>query len=457
MASNHEYIEVHITDLFLNTENPRFDPVNHQTEAIEAMIEDQQEKLIRLGHHIVEYGMDPTSIIMVVPQENHLIVYEGNRRVTALKLINEPALVPEKYKKMKKEFQKFNQTINPILLESVYCVKMTNPNEAFEWVRLRHTGENEGAGTVRWDATQSSRFSTYSKSKIDYKLLFFESLSDLETIPSKLKTRLKNVRKTNFDRLISDPDVRELLGISKKDNRYSLLNDQVSQYLIAVLTDLASDGFSVGKIYHKKDRESYIESIKAKVDEEPGDDDIDCPGTSIEHHEEREDNVSLETYEDDSKNDGVKETKQRKSYPIKRSTLVPRQNTITIINQPRLLKIFNELKKINVNEFPNAVAVLFRTFIELSADQYIKKLNLSVGGNDSLSKKIDIVIKQMELQFAVPKSDLHTARQMASSPTQNVSVKTFHGYVHNSKLTPVADDLKTAWDDLWPFIKGLWE
>ena len=41
--SKYTQLNLNITDLLLNTSNPRFDPVEHQREAIEEMIRDQQE------------------------------------------------------------------------------------------------------------------------------------------------------------------------------------------------------------------------------------------------------------------------------------------------------------------------------------------------------------------------------------------------------------------------------
>jgi hypothetical protein len=36
------------------------------------------------------------------------------------------------------------------------------------------------------------------------------------------------------------------------------------------------------------------------------------------------------------------------------------------------------------------------------------------------------------------------------------SVKTFHSYVHSRYFSPVASELRTAWDDLQPFMENIW-
>jgi len=103
--SNPIYKKINITNLLLNPSNPRFNPVEHQSEAIDAMIRDQQDKLVVLARHISLYGLNPSDLILVKPYKKQWVVREGNRRVTALKLVNEPSLIPSDFPKLKKEFQ----------------------------------------------------------------------------------------------------------------------------------------------------------------------------------------------------------------------------------------------------------------------------------------------------------------------------------------------------------------
>ena len=115
------------------------------------------------------------------------------------------------------------------------------------------------------------------------------------------------------------------------------------------------------------------------------------------------------------------------------------------------------MKTLDLNDYPNAVAVLFRVFIELSADHYIFKKELpSVSANSSLAKKIDAIAEDLEANEVMTKNELRAAKQMVSSDTQTNSVKTFNTYVHNKDVTPSSTDLKSAWDDLWVFITKIW-
>lgn len=476
MSEMYEYQQLKVTELLLNSENPRFNPVKHQTEAIDAMIEDQGEKLITLAQHIHDHGLNPTDRPLIFPYEKQWLVLEGNRRITVLKLVNEPNLVPKQYTKIKSAFQKLNKVFNSTLFESIPCVIVHDREEANEWIRLKHTGQNDGSGTVGWDGQQTSRFKTQTSGNIDARLVFFDKLKDLNSIPQNYKDDFANVKKTNFDRLMSDPDVRELLGISTDSSSYSLIGEAVNPYFLAVLYDLIFDDLSVGKIYHKDDRKRYIEEIRTRVGhaaEMPESPTDTCGSNSANETEgdlvtdeghppllNNRNNNSIGT--DNGSTNGVDQTSETSStspsrgFPMNRKTIVPSQSKLTI-QQPRINSIFKELKSLNIELYPNAGAVLFRAFIELSGDHYIKKNELNTVNVDSrLVNKIDAIVDDLKNKSIMTDHELKPARQMAKSPTQNISIKTFHAYVHNMDYTPIAADLKSAWNDIWPFIKNIW-
>ena len=70
------------------------------------MIKDQQEKIVNLSDDILKDGLDPTNLPIIIsePTLNDIyIVLEGNRRVVALKILNNPELIPQEEKAIKKK------------------------------------------------------------------------------------------------------------------------------------------------------------------------------------------------------------------------------------------------------------------------------------------------------------------------------------------------------------------
>lgn len=440
-----EYMTINITNMLLYLENPRFDSVDQQSTALEEITRDQQEKLIELSKHIHKYGLNPSELILVKPHGKQWVVREGNRRATVLKFMNEPSLVPTEFPKIRKYFEDNHSSFSKDVLKSVPCVVLNDEDEIDEWIRLKHTGENDGAGTVRWDAQQAGRFRVKGEGKGDMLVSFLEDMRQHKFLPSDVKVNLKSIKKTNFDRLMADPYVQKSLGISRTGGK--LHCPTPSPYLIAVLRELISNKVSVGNIYHKKDRETYINNIISDVDRsdsEPNNE-ADAPPADKESTPASPSNPKQPA-----------KTSKGSSYPINRKTLVPSSHALTI-SHARIAKIFNELKKMDLNEYPNAIAVLFRVFIELSADHYIENSKLKgVSIDSTLPIKITAIADDLKAKGIMTDHNLRSIRQMTSSQTQNKSIKTFHSYVHNKDVTPAATDLKSAWDDIWPFIENLW-
>ena len=469
----YEYKQLRVTDLLLNTQNPRFDPVQHQTQAIHAMIEDQGDKLTELAKHIASNGFSPMEIVLVQPIGTQWLVREGNRRVTALKLINEPELIPDSYAKMKREFSALNKKMDSAILNNLLCVICTDEDTINAWILLKHTGENKGIGTVGWDAYQISRFSSMVSGKSDPKALFFDTMKEMTDIPKSLKDRFFSIKKTNYDRLLGDPGVRNLLGIDFNNGIFSLPRG-INAYFLTVLNDLTGE-FSVGRIYSKKDRKAYMDDVKSRVENNESTsitsqletlEGMQTPNAGVSFDENVQysrplvmpDVTSTETPPKDSSPVQKTEafTANKKTYPIKRKTLIPAQHKLAIGN-PRIARVFAELKKLECERYPNAVSALFRVFVELSCDCYIATNSIpGVNADSRLGVKIEAIANDIESKKLMTKNELRTARQMATGQTQNQSVKTFHSYVHNKDVTPISTDLLVAWDDLFPFLENIW-
>lgn len=469
----YEYKQLRVTDLLLNTQNPRFDPVQHQTQAIHAMIEDQGDKLTELAKHIASNGFSPMEIVLVQPIGTQWLVREGNRRVTALKLINEPELIPDSYAKMKRDFSALNKKMDSAILNNLLCVICTDEDTINAWILLKHTGENKGIGTVGWDAYQISRFSSMVSGKSDPKALFFDTLKEMTAIPKSLKDRFFSIKKTNYDRLLGDPGVRNLLGIDFNNGIFSLPRG-INAYFLTVLNDLTGE-FSVGRIYSKKDRKAYMDDVKSRVENNESTsissqletlEGMQTPNAGVSSDENVQysrplvmpDVTSTETPPKDSSPVQKTEafTANKKTYPIKRKTLIPAQHKLAIGN-PRIARVFAELKKLECERYPNAVSALFRVFVELSCDCYIATNSIpGVNADSRLGVKIEAIANDIESKKLMTKNELRTARQMATGQTQNQSVKTFHSYVHNKDVTPISTDLLVAWDDLFPFLENIW-
>jgi len=445
----YSYQNINLSELLLNSENPRFNPVKHQTEAICSMLEDQKEKLIALAKHIIKHGLNPTDIPLVKPFEKKWLVLEGNRRVTSIKLLNDPELISNNYKKIKTEFKKLNEEIGRKKIKTIFCVIDPDENTSNEWIRLKHTGQNEGAGIVDWDAQQTGRFNTRLKGKPDVYIQFLDNIKTDDRIPKDLRENLHNIKKTNLSRLFSDSSIRNFVGILHENDVISFI-DNINDYFLGLLYDLVNNKISVSNIYHKNDRLQYIEDLKARVDKNKKTNNNN--GRPSKKQPDESNNITV----NDNPLVRSKSPNYGRSYPTKRNTLIPLIHHLKIDNS-RIKKIFIELKSLDIKFYRNAIAVLFRVFIELSCDYFIKTNSLkNVNVDSKLNQKVEAIATHFENTSTMTKNELKIARKMSSSQHQTNSVNTFNAYVHNIDYSPIPDDLKSAWDDLWPFIEKIW-
>ncbi len=162
------------------------------------------------------------------------------------------------------------------------------------------------------------------------------------------------------------------------------------------------------------------------------------------------------TSSSESDKQGRKVSTQKKT--TERTVLVPNDCTITIIKQGRIKNIYLELKNdLRVDKTPNAAAVLFRVFIELSLDHYLeKKMRYIPGRNENISGKITKVTNYMEKEEIANKNQLNNIRGVGSGNTY-LSIENFHAYVHSTRTSPTPEDIKLKWDNLQEFFEMLWD
>lgn len=449
MAYKRTFID--IADLYINIENPRFEMVGNQREAIKTMIEDQGDKLCKLADDITNMGLNPGDPIFIAKHEklsNQYNVLEGNRRVTALKLLENPNLIPETNKSLLNKFKKLNEQYSKSPIEKVPCILFDDENEAEHWIELKHTGQNDGIGTVSWDAQQKARFDEKVKGTSSYALQIIDFLHKESSVDPELKNNLNKIKSSSLQRLATDPDFRRVAGIDIKNGKVVTRYEpsEVVKPLSKAANDLLRKDFTVKNIYYKDDRLNYLETFKK----------TDLPDKSQELIGDWELISTTKPKKINPKK--IKSiSKKNKNIISKRHTIIPKSTIITI-NQPRVNKIYHELKDLDLRDFENSGAITFRVFIELSMDSYIEKNPISgVNNNSKLSHKLKSVATDLECRKILDKDKLKGAYTSSTMKDSIFSIDTFNAFVHNKDFHPDSEQLKKNWDNLEIFFVKLWE
>lgn len=245
---NYEFRILKISAIRLDQANPRFPSVKTQRDAIKAMLEEQGDKIYTLALDILQHGLDPSKRLIVFKEKKQFIDGDGNRRLTALKILETPELIKghrhyEKFSKLSKKKSNLKKT------EQVECVIFQSRREIKHWLEINHGGELDGRGQIKWSSEQKQRFN--GAKSIGFlakeKLLSKKLISDEE---------FSLVKVTTLTRLLDSKPGKKNLSITKKDGEVSF-NDLKS--LLIVYKKLM--GKSVKEVYHDKDRKIFLSDI----------------------------------------------------------------------------------------------------------------------------------------------------------------------------------------------------
>ncbi|HEX9001048.1 MAG TPA: hypothetical protein VGB07_14175 [Blastocatellia bacterium] len=436
-----ETVKIALADLLLDVENPRLSMPNiGQRDAQRELAKLQQRKLQILAADVVKYGMNQSDLPIVMPFDDDLrryVVLEGNRRLVTLRALENPdsmagAVTPTVLTALRKLSASYQE--NPI--ESINCLVVKDRAEAEHWIELRHSGEMEGAGVVRWGSDESDRFRARGRKREPHT----QALDFLENRGVLTPEKRRDIPASSFKRLIDTAEVREKLGIDVRNKELVLIGNekQVAKALMHVANDLASGNTPVKEIYHKDDRINYANNLPTSIVVTPTKKGNPIAPTVIGGQQTMPKPVAST------------------SLPKQRDRLIPRDCTLSVTDA-RIRRIEAELRNLSLENYTNAVSVLFRVFIELSCDAYIVKEGLATVNMASLQLKISDVSSHLLNRKKLTTEQARPVRRATVKDSFLApSITLMNGYVHNQHIFPAPGDLRAHWDSLQPFLAAIW-
>jgi hypothetical protein len=439
-----------VTNLLLDPQNPRLpDGLLDQKSVLEAMWAAEGAKTLELAGDIVENHLSPAERLMVLPhpeEPKRFIVLEGNRRLTALRILRNPDLVDGFLTSAAKtRLAGWAQQFAKEPITKVECIVFDTRAEANDWIEKRHSTDQGGASLVGWGSIQKARFAwrQHGKKSPELEILdFVEAHGDLDEVT---RARLLHFNLTNLQRLVDDEKVRKRLGITVTDSGVARSRpaEEVRRALTRVVREIAG-GLKVDQIYRDTDRQRWLDKIKEDLPLKAG----------------GKQSMGLLADEGDRFLAPAAAQASRARVPTTgpRRTLANRACRLNIPTA-KTRKIFGELKELALASTPNAAAVLFRVFVELTVDHYIQEHGVAVGGKDGLAKRLKACAEHLFANGRIRKNvraAVIAAANSSKSQPLNTDVVTFQQWVHNDQLQPAAADLRASWDNLEPFFEAVW-
>ncbi|MGE7094373.1 hypothetical protein ACQKII_23665 [Lysinibacillus sp. NPDC048646] len=267
--------EVSLDKIHINLLNPRHLPQENEEKEFEQMIENGQ--LENLLKDIAQFGLDPSENLLLTYDEvlQAYITEEGNRRITALKLLKDPDSLPIFIKNREKYIAMIKNTIRETKyknIETIPAVIMDNVPLMNHFIELKHTKNHSGAGRLDWDTESQIRF---QKKKDPFKFNLLNLL--MKIIPGKTS----NFNITTVERIIGDPDMRKalFLEIHRPTGLIKFTNKAGYDGFVFIVKGLSNKTLTVGNFHSKEDRIRFINDflIINSENNTEGDIDIETP------------------------------------------------------------------------------------------------------------------------------------------------------------------------------------
>jgi hypothetical protein len=338
------------------------------------------------------------------------------------------------------------------LPKRVRCVVVTDKTVGFPWIQKRHDRDLKGAGLEPWSAMAKYRAAA-AQGKSAPAIDVMEFVLAHGNLDNDVQETIggQGFSITNLERLVDSTFIRDQLDLETGEKYLTCTADKkwvlkiFREFVDAIARgEFEGKKFSVGKIYTVADQRAFLKKLLAKYPK---------PARSSKRW--------LVAAETDLPSGFLgprkAKNKQLRAKTSARRKLIP---SICAIRPPvgRANDIYRELRRLDVDTYRNAVSILFRVFVEFSAEEYISREGLKgVTPADSLNKKLRSIVQHLEANGVMSKKNLHSINKALADPNSLLSTVTMNSYVHNSKFYPSADDLKTSWDNFEPFLEKLWD
>jgi hypothetical protein len=439
--------DIELSKLKLDLKNPRVatDPDN-QREAIEALAAEQKGKLLALARHIAHNGLSPAQRFIVIPDEDNYIVLDANRRLVALKALERPDTLHG--------FLTDNQMVQLRTLaddyappDAVACVVFEKRDDANVWVELLHEGQGDGHGLVDWTAHQKARHRSRREASTPphMQLLDFVIREGKVSAEAIGRNNKGTYPVSTLARALTTPRVRERLGIEIVNGKVVTAYPKVEvlKGLTKLVDQIGTGAVKVGDLMSKEDRARYVDNLSAT--------DLPDPTTRTAV------SAPLDEAPDTAAKAEVKVKPKDRRPSSARIRMIPNDFSVEI-TVSRINDIYHELRrKLLLKDAPNAIAVLFRVFFELSVDDYIRRnAHLIKLGGKTLEQKANGVLDDLETSGTVGKKEMLPVREALRDANKLTLVTNLNAFVHNPHMTPSANDLRAVWDKFQRLIEVLW-
>lgn len=423
-----------LNSLLVNRANDRHGELENETAAIAWLFKERETHMKNLARDIVDQG-EIYELPLVSPESSKFIVFDGNRRVTCLKLLEDPRRAPTT--ELQTFFREQRALWTGTFPTEITCQVETDRERIDEILFRRHTGSQKGVGQSTWDDRMTSTFVTRTgkgggPSVADE---IEKRLTDAGLILSRRK-----IPRSTLNRLLSAEPLRQRVGFSMKGGRFQFTLDEKKTLsaLARIAKDLANRDLVLGHIWNNEGKTEYLDQLASEglLPDPANPASPSGPKTSAKP---------------------PKLKPSAKAKPTVRTTLIP-QKEFDLVWPGRLQRhhqIWEELQfHLDLQKHPNAISVLLRVLIELALENYIQKAGVVVQDGDKLASRLEKAGLHLKAAGKIDAKQVEVLKKFKQGD-KLVSADTLNRYVHSPNFAPSPEHLMSMWDSLADIIVEL--
>lgn len=473
----------------------RLDPRNVRLDIPEGVPESDivqdlftNEKALNLVEGITKVGLLTHEVPIVVERDGTLIVVEGNRRVAALKAIQNPYLAPDHQARISKLAQSIESRDE---LRHITVKKAPTQDDADQLIAALHTGNQR----VAWSPARQAAF---FQAQLDGGKTAEQLVAQYPTIDvRKFITRSKilglfrgvsftdpslhdyvNRRRfpvSTLARLYENDKFLQLAGIeidSDTGNVDLRSSRALFERLATKIVSDIRDGIINTRVLNRTTGERYVAYMDELRDllNEYEDSSADhgafhesssnagTGGSSRQEAEPSDENHDGHQKSSDSGSDAGSD--KAKPFPRKRNYLNTDNLTVPSTFPASIHEIVKELSAINIQRFPNATLDLLRTFLEKTIKAHAEVLGEDIrkGSNEQGFVYLSNCLVWLEEHFKT------TGQTAFIQPVQKIRGGRY-GFVgskahldatnHNHHIFATPDDVRECWATIEGVMKAV--
>ena len=447
--------DVHVTDILLDVENARIRAGRDQADCISRILR-KEDQLMTLMESIAREGLSTIPVLVSPNGNDQWVVRDGNRRVTALKLLNDPELCPEARLKPRIRALANKHRGN---IEAIIDVLASDDGAAvFREVVARHSGAQGGAGQLDWTAYLRTVYVLHNGHPAEYKrpaqYVFWaeeQGLAVDDDFPISTVQRFFTV--ANLSLLGFKVDKDELVPTIPVATAKAMAQRVINDFQLG----RERGGKSVDDIRTPDQAKAYIAGVRIAAGLAPESETTESPSSSLTGRGRPPKASTAAAPIVPAVVSSHAAAPTPKTSPFERGKLFGRGSPNIAIpeREKKAAMIVSELRLLSVKETPLAVAGLLRHLIELSDEHYRKKHRLP--DKTYLHKNVLASATHMRDSDRLNKAQFDVVSRFASGGANTLlHIETLQKIMHRDTHFPTYQLLNALWDSIAEFVRACW-